>query len=70
MNTTTDHGLSKNLATRFMRARYPDAVFNAKADSWILPNGAGGFSLAEARAMAQAEIDLFEQGIATRPGWY
>jgi len=61
--------LSKKKIAGFIRARYPDARFSRLSDTWIKPDGTG-FSPKEARAMAEAEIDLFARGIATRPSWY
>lgn len=59
--------LTKKQVAAFMAAHHPDMKFSRAADSWI--GGGYGIYASDASREAQAEKELFEEGIIVKPRW-
>ena len=70
MTTKMKTKISKAAVRAFVNARYPNATFSKASDAWVWPEHGWSMSFDEARIAAEAEIEIYERGIAARPAWY
>ena len=69
MNTKLTNKLTKTQVSRFMASRHPAMKFYRSSDSWVDAGSGYGLSAKEAREEALAEVELWEDGLASKPSW-